>query len=403
MTSVTVPKSLKLFSLPTQNTVVSGNDKNITRFLPKNGSNFNSNSNVVEFQIGTSSDLIDPSSIAFKADFVPSYTGANVITTGLGCSAPFQRMTLEAGGCIIEDINRYNLYTASKYHYETDETRKMRKTFENYTGTSAGSALSSTAGSTFVHHPQLGFFNSPHSKMIPTPYLRGGMKLTAYLAKDSEVILSSTGGNYSLNNVELLCKTKTVSPDFQAAVISKMENGESIQLPYVQVKHQTANGSGSNELDINVNTQGFTSSVRQIWVRQRDNTTITTQASDKFCGNFTASNLESYSLDIEGQMLPQGKPIQYKQNTDPEDLFLNYCEEGKAPVSYTNGDFFLKINLSEQEFASGVSTLNTGNIRLRLTAKAGQTFPITNVFDVFVLYDSVAVVNKSFISVQKRF
>jgi hypothetical protein len=88
-----------------------------------------------------------------------------------------------------------------------------------------------------------------------------------------------------------------------------LESGESITLPYQVVKCASASGNGASELDINVNTS-FVSNVRELWISARDNTTMITQNEDKFMGNFNSSSLE-------GKIIPQGKPCQYKSELDP--------------------------------------------------------------------------------------
>lgn len=402
---MSVPNKFRLFSKPALNYVSSGNDRNLIRLTPKNGTEYIPDTNaVIDFQVGTQSDYIDKSSMAIKYKILPyNGTHANLKISGAGGSAVLNRYTLEAAGHQIEDVPRYNLYCASKRHFSTDEERKMAKTLEAYTGTSAGSVITAgTTGTTIVHKLQGGFFEhrEGEEKMLAAPFFRGGMNLKYYLESPGNVLLDSTAGSYKITDVELIAKTLAVPPDYQAQVIQQLESGANISTPYQAVRSVSAVGNGATELDINIPT-GFNSSIREVWVRARDNTTMTTQANDKFCGKFSNVNLDSFYLEYEGQVYPQGKPFQYKAEADPETLFLLFQEEGKAPVSYTSGDFFLKIKLSEDAFGSGVSTLSTGNIRLHLSATSA--IPATTVFDVFILTDRINMLNKEWVQSVSKF
>jgi hypothetical protein len=81
---------------------------------------------------------------------------------------------------------------------------------------------------------------------------------------------------------------------------------------------------------------------------------------------------------------------------------LTYTEADGKATTISSNNFFLKVNnISDEEFGSGISTLNTGFCSVIL--KSSSTFPASSEYQVFVLTDQMLMVNKEYITSTKRF
>lgn len=177
-----------------------------------------------------------------------------------------KRMTLRAGGKIIEDINNYGVLhqLVSKLTNEQRHADELMKAGV----TNVTRSITSTRSSNFVvgkHHevcfrPFLSLFNSS-VKLLPVRFMP--IELEIEFSANAEDLTNDVNGNVEFDRVELRCDNLQMDGSLNEAFASHLASGKSLEIPLSCYFNNSQFLSGS---DVAINISRAISRLKALFV-----------------------------------------------------------------------------------------------------------------------------------------
>ncbi|KAI8996192.1 hypothetical protein BC832DRAFT_595536 [Gaertneriomyces semiglobifer] len=261
---------------------------------------------------------------------------ANHKLTQSGTDAVWQRMSVLMDGRIIEDLNRYNLFTAHENALTSYETKEHLGICEYYTpdavaahNNSAKIAQTRAYSATAL---SLSFFQNPIA--FPLCLVKGGVTVEMTAETDLASVFPDATGitSYKIVENELICQFAEPVPEYYAKILSIMESGESLSIPLQVVWNQEFAGQDSRVQQLNVVTgeQSSVSSLMLVTMKHGDDTVDKLNYSDD-------AGIRTVSIQVGTSRFPEGKAIFNGSSNgvlDPEMYALSQRYKDSTDVCY---------------------------------------------------------------------
>lgn len=345
-----VPESY-LFTKPPINLISNGNSEEITTFrCSQSGQISPASTTSITFNVNGSSIFLDPNVMYLVCTF-SARDATGVIKTGAqissaGCAALFSRVSLRINETVIEDIRSYpNHLMVSR-----ENASNSRKAFLAGTeGFLTPGYISATGHQTFCHALELGFLRA--GSKIPLSALPNGITLELFLNDPKHFFVGDGSLTYVLEKCEL--KALTISPNqaYAASLFSQLSKGGRLTIPYVRTR--VFQSPGNNSTQCSVNTQvGAVQSLAAIKSIYQDEADIADSTKDSVVLSKNASGISQYSVVVDGQTLPSGRPFSVGlDSTNPEDIYRQAVMQEGCYTARSGG--LGSFNLSTQAFSTG--------------------------------------------------
>lgn len=389
----------------------------VTRY-PTSGSVFRSDSNsVISFTLDSSNAFANLFRSYLKYTVIPraadgTIAGAGVTITSAGLGAGvFQRVRILLGGAEIESLDNYPAISTLLNNQASPERKRILKALESYGNTTA------LGGKRTVVHPiNSSFFMQKSATPLPV-ISNGGLTVELTLASADKLMTSfgSAGATYfTVENASFNVHMCTPSAQYVQRIMSGLEQGRALYIPYVQCRSFLSYGSGGAECDVNLQI-GNVTSLQGIAARFVTEADYSTQSVDKalISGD---GGLRSWYVQIGSKKEPQARDFQHSLEAatyDPETLAVrlfsayNSYEAGEAmdlDIDNLTKQFLISINFkdSTEVFSNGYAlTVGDGSVRLH-TTHAAPVSANTRI-ETVAFIDTILEIQRDIIIVNQRF
>lgn len=315
------------YSYPPVSIVSNGNSESWISKYPTSGSVFRSDSNsVISFTIDSANAFANLFRSYLKYSVVPraadgSIAGAATTITSAGLGAVFQRVRILLGGAEIESLDNYPAIMSLVNNQASPERKRILGILESYGNTTALQGGKRTV----VHALNSSFFMQKSACALPV-VANGGLTIELTLSSADKLMTSygSAGATYfTIENCSFNCHMATPSPAYLQKVMSGLEQGRALYIPYVRARSFLNYGSGGSEVDVNLPI-GNVTSLQGIAARFVTEADYSTQSVDK---SLIASDagLRSWYVLIGSKKEPQARDFQHSLDAatyDPETLAI---------------------------------------------------------------------------------
>lgn len=316
-------------------------------------------------------------------------------------SSVIQRLTIQAGASVIEQINNYNVYhealalhTSGNYGLQDQQLLEggqySASAYDADTWKVANAVVAGAQRSAYICIPLFaGVFNAQDNKDFPLGLLQGGVQIVVDLASDAYALKATDcAPNFTVSEAVLSYEAITVSSEYMNALRGSLaQGGQLFQMPFVSCL--SMNVARSAVLDV-VYGVGLSSLKAVIFtnkntaVRTAQNysladtpTALRIYADGKLQNNFQIADIATYYTELNRAL---GTLASRTSTSGHADMYKNYHDR-----FFYAGIGFNKFN------ESGLTMTGTACSQLQFhlestVSSAGQTF-------IMMFYDALLAIS----------
>ena len=358
----------------------------LARFSSVNGTSFSpTGSNEIRIKIAGNGFLqTEKHYLHFK---VTTATADAIVDTHAGSF--FDRMTIEANGAIVEQINSYGLYNSIRQNYNTDVNELFKKITESgasglavetsttapglagadtaaavkvvtdaaalaNTGkllyverSAAGEFITSTDVKHFVIQLESGLLKNSHKKALPDGLVE--LELVLRLAPNTQALVSAGAATYTIDSPALYCPVmKILNGDVMASYRSVVAQ-EGVMLSGITFKtyiNNVASAAGTKSLQINDRSISCLGLVTALRKATADSTNaIYSNGAYGFTDVDSTTKISSFKYSIMGSNYPQSD---IKLSVADDGLDIGRANEESCKALAKHGEEYCKSMVSRK-------------------------------------------------------
>lgn len=406
------------YSYPPVSLVSNGNAESWISKTSASGSIFRSDSNaVISFSLDSSNAFANLFRSYLKYKVVPraadgTIAGAASTVTSAGLGAVFSRIRILLGGAEIESLDNYPAICTLLNNQGSLARKRALTALEGY----GSPQILQGGGRTVVHAINSSFFQQKSSLPLPV-VANGGLTIECSLNTADKIFTSygSAGVTYfTIENISFNCHMVTPSPQYLTKIMSGLEQGRALYIPYVRTRSFLNYGSGGSEVDVNLNLGNITS-LQGLVARFITESDSATQSVDKALVS-TDAGLRSWYVQIGSKKEPQARDFAHSLDPatyDPETLAIRlfsayssyeFAENVDLDLNALNKQFLISINFkdSSEVFGNGYN-LQVGDGSVRLHTIHAAPVPLGTRIETLCFVDTVLEIQRDIIIVNDRF
>lgn len=324
--------------------------------------------------------------------------GANNVGT---FSSVIQRLTIQAGASVIEQINNYNIYhealtlhTSGNYGLLDQQLleggQQSASAYNADTWKVANADAAGTTKSAYIIVPLFaGVFNAQDNKDFPLGLLQGGVQIVLDLASDAYALKATDcAPTFAVSEAMLSYEAVTVSSEYMNALRAQLaQGGQLFQMPFVSCL--SMNVARSAVLDV-VYGVGL-SSLKAVLFTNKNTAVQTAQnfsladtptalriyADGKLQNNFQVSDVATYYVELNRAL---GVLASRSSTSGNADMYKSYHNK-----FFYSGIGFNKFNESGLTMTGTACSQLQFHLESTVTA-AGQTF-------IMMIYDALLAIS----------
>ena len=382
ITNENLPKSMR-YGLMSATAVQA--ETTLARFASVNGTSFSpTGSNEIRIKIAGNGFLqTEKHYLHFK---VTTATADAVVDTHAGSF--FDRMTIEANGAIVEQINSYGLYNAIRQNYNTDVNELYKKVAESGAAglvvkndvTAIGLAAADTAAAVktatdaahaanngklfpversangefitstdikhFVIQLESGLFKNHHKKALPDGLVE--LELVLRLAPNTQALVSAGAATYQIDSPALYCPVmKILNGDVMASYRNVVAQ-EGVLISGTTAKtyiNNVAAAAGTKSLQINdrsISCLGLVTALRKATADSTNN--LYSNGSFGYTDVDSTTKISSFKYLIMGSNYPQSD---IKLSVADDGLDIGRAVEESCKALAKHGEEYCKSMISK--------------------------------------------------------